>query len=79
MLYEVITRTGRPVDDPMIARKRHGHTFSGHDGAILDDGHVPDSTDRQNAGVRRIDNGRKVVDPEHSEITRRERRALHLV
>ncbi len=68
-----------PIDHTVIETERPGHSHSRNDFAVLDHGLLDRRTAGKDRAVRGIDDGREVVDPEHSEIRDREGRIGHVL
>src|SRR5688572_28934999 len=72
-------RAHRAVDHAMVAAHRHTHAWAHHDLAVLYYRPFLDSADGDDSGLRRIDDRRELVNPEHSEVRDRERCARILL
>src|SRR5581483_1421068 len=64
------------VDDAMVAGDRAGHHRPDRELSIDDDRALLAGPDREDAALRRVDDGGELLDPEHAEIGDRERAAL---
>src|SRR5438552_8172120 len=57
-----------PIEDPMVDGECDAHPLAGDDLAVLHHGLVLDRADRQDGGVRWIDDGGELVDVVHTEV-----------
>src|SRR5438094_9327629 len=57
-----------PIEDSMVDGERDAHPLAGDDLAVLHHGLVLDRADREDAGVRRVDDGGELVDVVHTEV-----------
>src|SRR5829696_778564 len=63
------------VDDAVVAAHRHAHALADDGGAVLDDRPVLRGADGEDGRLRRVDDGRELVDAEHAKVRDRERGA----
>src|SRR4029450_2315019 len=69
----------RAVDGAVVAGQGHGHQLAGDEAAVLDDRLLLDRTDREDRGLRRVEDGREDLDAVHAEVRDRERSAVEVV
>ena len=70
------SRADGAVDDAVIDRERAAHHRGDRELAVLHDGALLAGADRQDAALRRVDDGGELLDAEHAEIGDREAAAL---
>lgn len=68
----------RAVDDAVVGRERHRHDGANPEFAVDDDGPLGGGADGQDAGLRRVEDGRELGHPEHPEVGHREAAAFEL-
>ena len=71
-------RANGPVDGSVIAGQGAAHHGRDRERAVLDHRPLLAGADRQDAAMRRVDDGGEIADPEHAEIGNRKRAALKL-
>src|SRR5580704_11778107 len=72
-------RADSTIDHAVIAGQGQRQPLAGHDGPLGDDGRVTHLAHGEDRPLRRIDDGREVVDAEHPEVRDRERAVRHLL
>src|SRR5690606_67727 len=60
----------------VVAAQGQFHDIAWHHGAVFDHGNLLYPPNRQNTGIRRVDDGRKLVNAEHSQVRNREGRTF---